>query len=236
VKALFLCGSPKGASGASYLMLEAVRKASGGGPAAFLKDGSPPEPGGWEGLLSQDALILSFPLYVDLFPDPLLAFLETLSAEARQWSAASPGRALPVLYAIVNNGFFEARHCALAAESLRLFCRDSGLAWGGALMAGGGPMASSSPGLFRLGFWPFGRLKRALRAFGKKTRNLEKTGDVFLNLPMPKGLYILMANSYWRLLAFRSRTPQKSLCGPALEPAEIASSAGEKAGENGDAP
>jgi hypothetical protein len=193
-------------------MLEALMKAAPGTAV------SPGAPGSAGEALAADALVLSFPLYVDGLPAPLLGWLETLCAGAARARAEDPDLPLPLLYAAVNTGFFEPAHCLPAAGALRLFCRSSGLGWGGALMAGGGPVMSAAPGPFRLGLYPFGRVRRALKAFALRISALEPAGVTLVSLPMPRRVYASMANSYWRLLAIKNGVPQKALYDPALGP------------------
>jgi hypothetical protein len=204
-------------------MMEAAMARSGGQEIALPPEGAPA--GAWEGFLSADAVVLSFPLYVDHLPAPLLASLELAADMARRARAEDPSLRLPRLYAMINNGFYEPAHSLHAARSLELFCRDSGLAWSGALLAGGGPFASAVPWLFRKRVFPFGRLRRALDLFAAKIGALEPAGITEVRLPLPRRLYVLIANAFWRVLALKGRVPLKRLYAPALGPDELSSDA-----------
>jgi hypothetical protein len=215
-------GARPGADGpADPVPAEGARTAGTPPPPAQQEPGKPPLDG-WEALLEERAIVLSFPLYVDMPPAPLLEALERLAAEALRLCKEDPAKPLPRLYAIINNGFFDPRHCETASGALRLFCRDTGLVWSGVLMAGGGPMVAALPRLFRLGLWPFGRLKRGLASFAGKVKVLANAGEAGLELPMPRRLYVFLANTYWRLLAARNMLPPGRLRGPVLGPGEPA--------------
>ncbi|MDR1312577.1 MAG: hypothetical protein LBQ12_02515 [Deltaproteobacteria bacterium] len=216
---IYFSGSPKRGGGASLLLLEAAR-AEVPGELWTLDAAGPPSPGGWDGFFRARAAVVSLPLYVDHLPAPLLEALELAAAEAAAIRREDPARPLPRLYAIINNGFFEPEHCLAAAGALKLFCRDSGLEWSGALMAGGGPVMSAAPGMFRRGLFPFGRIRRAVAAFAAKVGELEPAGLTGVSLPMPRRLYLFMANCYWKSLAIRNRVPLKSLRGPVEGPGE----------------
>jgi hypothetical protein len=217
VSVAYVSGSPKAGSGTSLIMLERVRRFAPG-EIWKLEPGRPPSPGGWEGFLAADAVVVSFPLYVDHLPAHLLESLEEAAAVCREARQKEGGLRLPRLYALINNGFYEPEHSLSAAGALKLFCRDSGMRWSGALMAGGGPVVSSAPALFGAGVFPFGRLGRALMEFARKVSALEDAGETGVRLPVPRRLYVFMANTYWRALAWKNGVPRKSLYGPALPP------------------
>jgi hypothetical protein len=80
--------------------------------------------------------------------------------------------------------------------------------------------------MFRLGIWPFGRVRRALKRFAGRVKNLEHAGDTLVTPPMPRGLYALMANSYWKIKARKNGVPLKRLPNPALGPGEYGTEGG----------
>lgn len=91
-----------------------------------------------------DLVLLSFPVYVDTLPAPVMRLLETWAsrAGARETTATRPVR----LAALVQCGFPEARHCASAVDVCEEFCRESGVGWAGALAFGcGGAISGRTP-------------------------------------------------------------------------------------------
>jgi len=88
-----------------------------------------------------DLLILSFPLYVDNLPSPVIASLEMI-AEHRLTLKEARGQKL---IAISNNGFPEARQNDTAIEICRRFALEIGIEWvGGLALGGGGTIAGRS--------------------------------------------------------------------------------------------
>ncbi len=79
-----------------------------------------------------DLTVLAFPLYVDSLPFPVLDLLRDI---ARRRQEKPPTGALA---AIVNCGFIESSQNDNVLAACRLFARDAGLAWQGALSIGGG--------------------------------------------------------------------------------------------------
>jgi hypothetical protein len=79
-----------------------------------------------------DLLVLASPIYVDALPYPVVNAFEVIAGE--RLSSLSPRR----FVAIVNCGFPEAAHCALALRMCQVFSRKTGLEWAGGLALGGG--------------------------------------------------------------------------------------------------
>jgi hypothetical protein len=91
-----------------------------------------------------DLVLLSSPVYVDTLPAPVMRLLETWGrrAGAPDIAARRPVR----LAALVQCGFPEAQHCALAIDVCEEFCRESGVGWAGALAFGcGGALSGRTP-------------------------------------------------------------------------------------------
>jgi hypothetical protein len=91
-----------------------------------------------------DLVLLSFPVYVDTLPAPVMRLLETWCRRAgdTERAARRPVR----LAALVQCGFPEAQHCAAAIDVCEEFCRESGVGWAGALAFGcGGALSGRTP-------------------------------------------------------------------------------------------
>ena len=85
-------------------------------------------------------VVLSFPLYVDSLPAPLIRMLEMIAAR-RARRAAPPGT--PRVAVLIQCGFPEARQCDTAIGICRLFAERTGMRWAGALAMGmGGQLAA----------------------------------------------------------------------------------------------
>jgi multimeric flavodoxin WrbA len=83
-----------------------------------------------------DLVVLSFPVYVDSLPAPLMRLLEAWADAA----AAAPAAGLRAkrLVVLTQCGFPEADQCQTAIAVCREFCREAGVEWAGALAFGTG--------------------------------------------------------------------------------------------------
>ncbi len=117
---------------------------------------------GQEKLLSKvedaDLIILAFPLYIDCLPAGVIKALE-LIAENRQ-SMSNPKK--QGFVAIINCGFPETQHNNVAGSICKIFAREVGFEWKGALMLGMGGV--------------FGR--KSLEESGGMVRNIKKGFDM----------------------------------------------------------
>jgi multimeric flavodoxin WrbA len=97
-----------------------------------------------------DLVILSFPLYVDSLPAPVIRMLERIWSHRLSLAPSSrPGTQRFI--AIVQSGFPEVRHNYTALAVCREFARDSGYVWAGGLALGGGHGLVQSKSLESLG-------------------------------------------------------------------------------------
>ena len=90
-----------------------------------------------------DLVVLSFPLYIDSLPAPVIRALELIAAR-RAGSSVAPGDK-PAFVAICQCGFPEAEHNEVALEICRNFAPAAGFEWAGGLGMGAGGMAGGRP-------------------------------------------------------------------------------------------
>lgn len=86
-------------------------------------------------LLTADAWVFAFPLYVDAIPSHLMYVLEAL-AQAVKKQEGQPIR----VYALINNGFYEGAQNHIAFDILSNWCSRAGLCFGGGIGHGAGEM------------------------------------------------------------------------------------------------
>ena len=139
------------------------------------------------------ALVLITPLYVDSLPSHVIALLEALQTEAASLMAPESR-----LYCLVNCGFWEPDHNALALEQLRLFAKAAGVPWGQGLAFGGGGAAAMAPKFL------LRTLDRALQGLAGKILSSSSAPDYHFRVNIPRHLYRLMGNLQWRWLARRN--------------------------------
>jgi multimeric flavodoxin WrbA len=139
MKILLLNGSPKSQESNSGNILAAIEKRLPDGIAQTMALRSSAD---WRGVLQSmsgcDALVFSFPLYVDGIPSHLLRFLDE---QGDAIAAAAPNARV---YAVANNGFYEGAQTALALAMMESFAVHTGLAFGGGCGIGGGEMSSAA--------------------------------------------------------------------------------------------
>jgi multimeric flavodoxin WrbA len=90
---------------------------------------------------ASDLLVLASPIYFDAYPSLVVRVMEALEAAHRE----APDRPGPTVAALLNCGFPEARHAAVAAAIGALFARRIGGRWAGALALGAGETIAGRP-------------------------------------------------------------------------------------------
>jgi multimeric flavodoxin WrbA len=94
-----------------------------------------------EAVEAADLVMLTFPLYVDTLPGPVIEALE-LIASHRQGRDSSQRQ---LFTAISNCGFPEAHHNANALAICELFAQQAGFEWAGGLALGAGEIVAGEP-------------------------------------------------------------------------------------------
>lgn len=92
-------------------------------------------------LLANDAAIISLPLYVDSVPSHFLNCMVQIEEYRKKQKPKE--RSSCMVYAVVNNGFFDGRQNLPAIECIRNWCNRCGFFFGQGLLFGGGGMAAA---------------------------------------------------------------------------------------------
>lgn len=145
-----------------------------------------------EAVAGADLIVVSFPLYVDQLPAPLIETLELIAADRHARPAANPQK----IMAIVQCGFPETLQTRPACEIMRRFAKEAGFEWAGALAMGMGGAVGGRP-LEKAG----GMVRRTVGALNLATASLLAGGNVpreavdLMAKPItPVWLYVLIAN------------------------------------------
>lgn len=125
-------------------------------------------------------LLVVFPLYADAIPVPLLNFLKFLEAH--------PPRQKPTVSVLINCGFLEPEQNEVAVRMMRLFCRKNQYPFGSVLMIGSGEAILDTP--FRV--LAAGKIQRFAHSVA-----LGDPRTFQITMPLPKGLFVRAAGSYW---------------------------------------
>lgn len=203
MKIALINGSPKVKSGASGILLEDLK--------AYLGEAEVMEFGFHTGAVTgkeaealhrTDALVFSFPLYVDGIPGHLLSCLAGLE------EASVKNREIRV-YGIVNCGFFEGVQAETALQVLENWCAKAGYVWGSGVGVGGGGALAQMPKT-KSGHGPREPIEKALKVLadaicaGQMLEN-QQTPEIqqaqenqYVSVAFPRFLYKLAAQTGWR--------------------------------------
>jgi multimeric flavodoxin WrbA len=161
--------------------------------------------GGLESLVDQvrdnDLIIVSFPLYVDCLPAPLIRLFEAIADDGRE----RPTSDQKSLVAIVNCGFPEAVHTRTAIAICHQFAAETGMQWLGGLGLGGGE-AIAGRRLEKVGFLarnPRRALDLAAEALAGGQTIAKESENLMAKPLMPSRLYRWIGNLGWKREARR---------------------------------
>lgn len=155
-------------------------------------------------IANSDTLIFAFPLYVDSLPSHLLRTLIDLAKQ-------DFSKKKPIVYCIVNNGFYEGRQNHLAIEQMKIWCQHTHLTWGQAIGAGAGemlPYISFVP----LGHGPNKNLGQALTTLSQNIQSAQSGPDLFISPNYPRFLWKMNASMFvWHPRAKANGLKRKAL-------------------------
>ncbi len=143
-----------------------------------------------------DILIITFPLYVDSLPAPLIAALESIGKN-RKTIAVNKEQSL---IAIANCGFPESFHNNVALRICKSFATDNSFKWIGGLTLGGGGSIDGRP-IEKLG----GMTRNIVKALDLATEAIvsnnhisKEAMDMMSGKLMPTWIYTLAGNRMWK--------------------------------------
>jgi multimeric flavodoxin WrbA len=154
-----------------------------------------------------DLIILAFPLYIDCLPYTVINALEHIADDRRTRNITKKQS----LTCVVNSGFVECYQNNTAVAICEQFAHEAGFNWVGGLALGGGGAISG----------------RDLSKVGKPARFAVKSLDLAANAlvndkpvpreaielmakpPMPRWLYLFIANRIWKNMAKKYGTRKK---------------------------
>ncbi|WP_129628618.1 NAD(P)H-dependent oxidoreductase [Candidatus Oscillochloris fontis] len=146
-----------------------------------------------------DLVVLSFPLYIDSLPGPVIATLEQIAAH-RRGRAGNQQR----LAAIANCGFPEAHHNQNALAVCEVFARETGFAWAGGLALGEGAGMINGQPLKQLGMHiaPIRRvLSMAASGLVDEGTIPAEAADLMAQPIIPPWLYTMVGGLNWERVA-----------------------------------
>jgi hypothetical protein len=154
-----------------------------------------------------DLIILTFPLYVDSLPAPVIKTMEVIKRYRDTFNTKKTQR----FTAIVNNGFPEGSQNSIALQICKIFAKESGFLWKGGLSLGGGGAVNGVPLLERPGM-----LRNVIKGLDIAAQALKEDSDIpqeaieyFSKQFIPSVFYRSMGNLGWRMQAKQYKKKQK---------------------------
>ena len=157
-----------------------------------------------------DLIIFAFPLYVDCLHSKAIEALELIAEHEKTKHDGKKSFAV-----IANCGFSEAEQNNTAIAVCRIFAKEVGFNWAGALAMGGGEMVGGKPLAElggQIGFF-FKHRKKALEiaadALSRGEPIPEKATVMMSKLGFPKWMFLWFANRGWRSKAKKCNSVDK---------------------------
>lgn len=154
-----------------------------------------------------DILIISFPLYVDCLPAPLIRVLELVNKDRKERELTKEQK----LIAIANNGFPEALHSFTSLKIIENFAIKSKFKWLGGFAFGAGG-AISGRHIEQLGGMTRSKvtaLNMIVDALTNDNSIPKEAFDLMTSDMMPTWLYTFFGNHGWKTQAKKYKTKQK---------------------------
>jgi multimeric flavodoxin WrbA len=157
-------------------------------------------------IISGEIIVLAFPLYVDSIPSHTLKMLIELEIIVRKEQPKDL-----IIYAIINNGFYEGKQNHIAFEIIKNWCEHSGIKFGGGIGQGAGEMLGSTKKT-PINKGPFNNLGRALQSLVESMELKETFKIKYLNPYFPRFLWKIMATILmWHPLAYKNGLNKKDI-------------------------
>ncbi|WP_042200979.1 hypothetical protein [Paenibacillus camerounensis] len=202
-------GSPKGGASNSGILLEKLKPliAEGNELSVYRVNVKPLKPEQYGELNEADVLVLAFPLYFDAIPSHLLRML----VEFEQYRQSKQGNTDLIVYALINNGFYEGHQCKIAADIVSNWCSRSGLRFGMAVGHGAGEMFKSLSRV-PLGKGPLKNLGAAMHQLSAAIHARSSAESLFIQPNFPRIAWRLAAtHSFWHAQAKKNGLRPKEL-------------------------
>jgi len=199
-------GSPKYKDSCSGQMLEELSRliTEGNEVITINVNAKMVEPDLLEKVYNCDALVLSFPLYVDGIPSHFIRFMEDLL----HYIKLSDKKDI-YIYSIINCGFFEGKQAELSIQMVENWCIKAGLHWGMGVGVGGGGIVSNKS--IPLGNGPKKSLGVAFKVLAYTMKHVGSAENILVNPNFPRFAYILAAHHGWNQQAKRNGMKKKEL-------------------------
>lgn len=209
MKMALINGSPKGGPSNSGFLLEKLKPliTEGNELHSYRVNAKQLKPEQYRELNEADVIVLAFPLYFDAIPSHLLRMM----VELENYRQSEPGNPNLIVYALINNGFFEGRQCTIAADIVSNWCVRCGFRFGMAVGHGAGEMFHNLKQV-PLGKGPLKNLGKAMTRLSTAILTRSSAESLFIQPNFPRILWRLSATHFfWHRKAKRNGLRPKDL-------------------------
>jgi multimeric flavodoxin WrbA len=159
-----------------------------------------------ENIVSFDVIIFGFPLFNDSVPSNMLKMIIELESYFANGKTKNP-----IVYSIINNGFYEGKQTHIAFEIIQNWCERCGIKFGGGIGQGAGEMIGATKNI-PINSGPFKNLDRSLELLVNKIELKEIFGIKYLSPYFPRFLWELMSKyTFWHPLAYKNKLNKKDI-------------------------
>jgi multimeric flavodoxin WrbA len=156
-------------------------------------------------IISGDIIVLAFPLYIDSLPSNTLKMIIELESLFKEKNITGI-----IVYAIINNGFYEGKQTHIAFEIIKNWCERSGIKFGGGIGQGAGEMIGVTKNT-PIDKGAFNNLARALKFMAEKIALKESFEIIYLSPYFPRFLWKIAGTSFWHQLAKKNGLKKKEI-------------------------
>jgi hypothetical protein len=160
----------------------------------------------YEEIAAGDVIVLASPLYIDSIPSNVHKVLIELENYIKKENAENI-----IVYAIMNNGFYEGKQTRIAFEIIQNWCEHTGLKFGGGIGQGAGEMIGATKNT-PISKGPFNNLGRELKLLVEKMELKETFETKYLSPYFPRFLWRFMAkHTFWHPMAHKNKLKKKDI-------------------------
>lgn len=194
MKIALINGSPKGRSSNSGLFLNILKPLieEGNELTSYRVNSKQLNVEQFQEINEADAIVVAFPVYFDAIPSHLLRMMVELENHRKTEKSNKE----IVLYALINNGFFEGQQCKTAANIVENWCKRCSFRFGMAIGHGAGEMFSYLKQV-PLGKGPLKNLGRAMSQLSNAILTNNSAESLFIQPNFPRFLWRLSSTYFF---------------------------------------
>jgi len=156
-------------------------------------------------IISDDVIILMFPLFVHSLPSNTLRMLIELENNIKRQQKKDL-----IIYTIVNNGFYEGKQNNIAFEIIQNWCEQTGVKFGGGIGQGAGEMLGRTKDLPKNRDL-FKNLTCALQTMTENIKTKQPMEIQYLSPNFPRFLWRFMGVRNWNNMAKNNGLSKKDI-------------------------